>query len=105
MAVALSQPVSPDEAISDEDLTTLALAADPTAVLAADAMSVWDLLGIAGEHSYDARLPEWYMPAPMAGARPVRRRWHRFVAVAIIASFVLINILGLCITYGQLVAA
>jgi hypothetical protein len=86
-------------------LTTLALAVDPSVALAADAVCLWDLIDSADEIGGRGTLPEWYMPAPMAGARPARKRWHRLLAAAIIVSFLLIDALGLCITYGQLVAA
>ncbi|MDQ6614152.1 MAG: hypothetical protein M3083_05260 [Actinomycetota bacterium] len=93
------------ETFSDDELTALALAADPDFELAQDAMCVWDVIGPTGESGDRAVLPEWYMPAPMAGARPRRRSWHRWVAVLVIASFLVIDALGLCITYGQLVVA
>jgi hypothetical protein len=91
--------------LTDEELTDLALAADPDAEVASDAVSVWDVLDPGRPSDGRRRLPEWYMPSPLAGARPRRRGWHRPVALLIIASFVLIDALGLCITYGQLVAA
>jgi hypothetical protein len=44
-----------------------------------------------------ALLPEWYMPA----VGPVRRTKPRMIAVvAIIASLVVVNGAGLCVTYG-----
>jgi hypothetical protein len=92
------------EELSDDELSALALAADPDMKLADDAVSVWEVLG-SGMTGGRGVLPEWYMPAPMSGARPQRRRWHRPVAMLIIASFLVIDGLGLCITYGQLVAA
>jgi len=92
------------EVLTDEELTDLALAADPDTEKAEDAVCLWDLLGSRG-HDGDPKLPEWYMPAPMDGARPVRQRWHRGMALLIILSFLVIDGLGLCITYGQLVAA
>lgn len=101
MATAVEES---DEAITDDELTALALAADPDAALADDAVSMWDLIP-ADEDGGACQLPEWYMPSRRAGARPERKRWHRWVAVAVIASFLLIDALGLCITYGQLVAA
>jgi hypothetical protein len=91
--------------VTDDELTDLALAADPDGELSGDAVNLWDLLASEHDEIATPRLPEWYMPAPRAGARPPRKRWHRWVAAAVIASFVLINVLGLCITYGQLVAA
>ncbi len=106
MGVAVMVEEDQREAIlTDEELTALALAADPDVEVGADAVSVWDVLGPGRDADGPRKLPEWYMPSPMPGARPPRRRWHRRVALLIIASFVLIDALGLCITYGQLVAA
>jgi hypothetical protein len=93
------------ESFTDDELTALALAADPDLTLAADAVSVWDVLGSSCEVGGRCMLPEWYMPSALAGARPERRRWHRWAALSVIVSLLLIDALGLCITYGQLVAA
>jgi hypothetical protein len=94
-----------DVDVTDDELTALALAADPDAVVAADAVCLWDLLGSSGRTGARGLLPEWYMPATLDGARPVRKRWHRRVALMVIVSFLLIDAFGLCITYGTLVAA
>lgn len=90
--------------VSDDELTALALAADPDFEVAHDAVSVWDVIGPEGAER-GGSLPEWYMPAPMPGARPRRRGWHRSLALFVVLSFLLIEALGLCVTYGQLVAA
>jgi hypothetical protein len=79
--------------VSDAELTALALAADPAAGLAPDAVPVDVFLGRAG-----AVLPEWYMA-------PVRRRLGRagrFVVLTVVAAFVVIEAFGLCSTYGQI---
>jgi hypothetical protein len=103
---ALTAEVSPDsEVFTDDELTALALAADPDAEVDDDARSTWDVLGLGGSHGGQRTLPEWYMPSALAGARPQRQAWHRWVALSVIVSFLLIDALGLCITYGQLVAA
>jgi hypothetical protein len=63
------------DAVTDEELTSLALAADPDAQLDADAVSFWAVAGPdAGREATDQLLPEWYMP-PMTGRRlaPARR--------------------------------
>ncbi len=91
------------QAFTDDELTALALAADPDVELGDDAVCVWDLIG--PEVTGRSVLPEWYMPSALAGAQPIRRRWHRQVALLVIVSFLLIDALGLCITYGQLVVA
>ena len=44
-----------------DDLTALALGADPDEPLGNDAVPIWQVLG--GPH--DPLLPSWYMPAPM----------------------------------------
>jgi hypothetical protein len=84
-------------ALSDEELTALALAADPDAPLDRDAVALSEMLG-------DGRsqlLPEWYMPAPMGIAAPVRG-WRRQVIAVVILAFLVITAYGLCNTYGQL---
>ncbi len=80
--------------VSDEELTALALAADPDAPLDPDAVA-WR--GAPG--SFAAPLPVWYMPAPTAGAR---RRGTTVVVVAICAGLFIISACGMCITSGFL---
>lgn len=84
--------------LTDEELTALALAADPDEPLDGTAVP-WSPY----ETAPDGPLPMWYMPPAMR--RAVFRGWRTPVVVAIIAAFLLIDVLGLCITYGQLVAA
>ena len=86
--------------ISDEELTALALAADPDQVVPHDAVPFGALHG--GDDG--ALLPQWYMPAPDAGAI-ARPGWRRRVGVGLVATFVLINAAGLCSTYGSVVLA
>ncbi len=103
---ALIVDLLPDgEVFTDDELTALALAADPDAEVEDDALSTWDVLGLRGANGGQGSLPEWYMPSVLAGARPHRHAWHRWVALALIVSFLVIEALGLYITYGQLVAA
>ncbi len=80
--------------MTDEELTALALAADPDAPLADDAVPFWPL--DAGD------LPDWYMPVASGGVRP---GWRRRVALVLISTFLLINAAGLCSTYGHVVIA
>ena len=96
--------------MSDADLTALALAADPDAAVADDAVCLWDLAA-PGDDGPDgdgprggAPLPEWYMPAPMGVRRfsGWRRRLVRATVFLVIAAFIAINAYGLCNTYGQL---
>jgi hypothetical protein len=93
------------EAMTDEELTALALAADPDAPVAVDAVPLSDYLR-ADETDDDGSglLPGWYMPAPMQGARRLRG-WRRRVAILIIVAFLLIDAYGLCSTYGSVVFA
>jgi hypothetical protein len=79
--------------ISDEELTAQALAADPDQPLDPDAVP------LNGGPEVDGLLPSWYMPTPMGVSR---KRWHRVLVIAAIASFVVINAFGFCITYGLL---
>jgi hypothetical protein len=78
------------DVLSDEELADLALAADPEPALGDDAVPFQVPTG--GE-----LLPDWYMPAPVVGAR---RGWRRRVAVGVVSSILLVNAAGLCVTYG-----
>jgi hypothetical protein len=80
---------------TDDELTDLALAADPELAVADDAVCLWDLTGERPDH----RLPEWYMPSPM-GAR-LLYGWRRRVILLVIISFLVIDAYGLCNTYGR----
>jgi len=83
--------------ISEDELTALALAADPDQPLDAGAVP-WTMGGTGGA----GLLPDWYMPAPV---RRQREPWQVAVVVTLIVAFLVINGLGLCITYGHLVPA
>ena len=85
-----------DTVFTDEELTELALAADPGVVVADDAVPLSEMLGGDG----DELLPDWYMPQPMGGGR-LLQGWRRRVVLLIVASFLLINAYGLCSTYGH----
>lgn len=93
----VDQRYEPGEPIGDDELTALALAADPDAPLADDAVPIswasWALPATGGA------LPLWYMPPATTGAG---RRWRVPFVVAIVAAFLLIEALGLCNTYGVL---
>jgi len=80
------------DVISDEELTRLALAADPNAPLDPQAQP-WDG-AVLHQHGL---LPDWYMPTP-AGAR--LGRLPRALVISLIAGFLMINAAGLCITSG-----
>lgn len=94
----LSDAPLSDAPLTDAELTALALAADPDAPLSEDAIPLsMHLAQFAG-----AALPQWYMaPATARGGT----RWRLPVVVAIISAFLLIEALGLCNTFGQLVFA
>lgn len=78
--------------ISDDELTALALAADPDVALASDAVPFRSM------HDDGAPLlPEWYMPVAPSRAR---RDWRTGVAMSIAVGLVFINGLGICVTYG-----
>ena len=81
--------------ITDEELAAMALAADPDCAVEDDAVSLWAL----ASDEADELLPAWYMPSPMARTR-LLHGWRRSVVLLLIASFVLINAAGLCVTYG-----
>ena len=82
--------------LTDEELTALALAADPSAPLAPGAVPV----GPARDWS----LPMAYLPPAARVARP--HSPVRTVAIfVVIAAFLAITGLGFCATYGSLVVA
>ncbi|HEY1651606.1 MAG TPA: hypothetical protein VGG09_06960 [Acidimicrobiales bacterium] len=85
---------STDPGLTDEELTALALAADPDAPISADAIPLAVHLS-----QFAAPLPLWYMP-PIA--RSTSGRWKMPVVLAVVAAFLLIDALGLCNTYGVL---
>src|SRR5947209_19978922 len=82
------------DAFTDEELTALALAADPDAPVDRGAMSLFDAVPEGGEAEPSGLLPGWYMPAVAGGLRPLHG-WKRRVVWLIIASFLLINAYGL----------
>jgi len=87
-------PSDLDEPITDAELESLALAADPNQPVSPDAVPLDVYLATEA-----GPLPDWYMPPAMA-RRSGRRR--RVVILSLIASFLLIEAFGLCSTYGQL---
>lgn len=82
--------------VSDDELCALALAADPDAEVAEDAVPFAELTGTAAI----GPLPDWYMPAA-AGGR-LLSGWRRLPPALVVASLLVINASGLCITYGKL---
>jgi len=80
-----------DVALTDEELTVLALAADPDATIDPDAVPFGGV-GTSGQ-----LLPEWYMPE---AAGVTRTRPRAAVAALIVGSLLLLNAAGLCVTYG-----
>lgn len=84
----------PDEdpdCITDEELTALALAADPDAAIPDDAVPFGSTDGLAVD-----LLPSWYMPAPS-----LRRSRKRTVVFAgVVFALLVLNVMGLCVTYG-----
>ena len=86
--------IGPEDALTDEELTTLALAADPLAPLADDAVPLSVHLAQIGP-----TLPLWYMPPSVSRSG---RRWKTPLVIAIVSAFLLIDVMGLCNTYGIL---
>ena len=82
--------------IDDDQLTALALAADPDQPIDPNAQPF-----VMGE-DFSGPLPSWYMPAP---AGRMREPWQVAVVLFLVGTLALISGLGLCITYGYLVAA
>jgi len=83
-----------EDRISDEELTALALASDPTIPLDADARP-WS----GGSSLMPGLLPDWYMAPPVASRR---RSATAIVITVIVIGFLVIDAFGLCITSGFL---
>ena len=81
-----------DDGIDDDELAALAMAADPDQTVASNAIPI--ALPTAAMSDL---LPEWYMPAPMSSGRG---RARRMVLAAVAVALVVINGVGLCVTYG-----
>jgi hypothetical protein len=98
MALAMDERLELEEPVfSDEELTALALAANADEPLSPDAVPL-DLYTAGGGDF----LPAWYMP-PVTARRV--RRWRVPMVWVLVAAFLLVDAFGLCICYGQLVAA
>jgi hypothetical protein len=91
---SIDSDVDRDVPFTDEELSALALAADPITSLAADAVP-WG----GGESRTPSLLPNWYMPSP---SYHLRGRWTRAVVITLIVGFLVIDAFGLCITSGFL---
>jgi hypothetical protein len=78
---------------TDDELTALALAADPDQPLDPDAVPMSTYL-----EENVGLLPEWYMAPVMT--RHIRRG-PQLVVLAVIGAFLTIEAFGLCSTYGQ----
>jgi hypothetical protein len=88
--------VSPvdETTFSDEELTALALAAEPITTLAEDAVP-WG----GGDLRTPSLLPNWYMPSP---SYHLRGRRTQAIVITLIVGFLVIDAFGLCITSGFL---
>ena len=83
-----------DAELTDAELTDLALAADPDAPIAPGAVPIGVHLAQLG-----SALPLWYMPPVV---RQGGRRWKAPFVIAVVSAFLLIDVMGLCNTYGIL---
>jgi hypothetical protein len=94
LAAVTAEGLDAGAGLTDEELTTLALAADPHAPLPEGAVPI-------GVHlaQFGASLPFWYMPPAV---RQGGRRWKAPFVIAVVSAFLLIDLMGLCNTYGIL---
>ncbi|HWC39258.1 MAG TPA: hypothetical protein VG476_12045 [Acidimicrobiales bacterium] len=81
--------------LTDAELTALALAGDPDEPLDPDAVPM-----SVSPYQTPGALPEWYMP-PVTARRA--KRWRAAVVLVLVTAFLVIEAVGLCSTYGQLV--
>jgi hypothetical protein len=81
------------EPVSEDELVSLALAADPDALPDDDAVPVDAYLG-----TQPSLLPLWYMPRPIARSGS---RWRLAVVVTVVGAFLVIEALGLCSVFGH----
>jgi len=79
---------------TDDELTALALAADPDLPIDEDAVPISLHLT-----QLPIGLPNWYMPPVMVRGC---KRWRIPVVLLVVAAFLIIEGLGLCNTFGQL---
>jgi hypothetical protein len=78
--------------VSDEELIAEALAADPDATIGEGAIP----LQLSAD-SEPGLLPDWYMPGRVSRVRGRARRW---LLGGIVMGLLVINGVGLCVTYG-----
>ena len=91
------EPEAAAWAFSEEELTELALAADPDAAPDPDAVPLPLYLG-----QLPLMLPQWYMPPAIVGRGG---RWRVALVLTLVLAFVIIDAWGLCSTYGSLTLA
>jgi hypothetical protein len=90
----LSDVSSHAEFVSDDELTAMALAADPDAPIDLN-VQPWYF-----SHGFSRNLlPEWYMPVPMTRGRG---RTAQIAAVSVVVGMIVVCAFGLCITSGFL---
>ncbi len=84
--------------ISEDELTRLALAADPDEPIPDGAVPIDEFLGVDRSA---ALLPDWLMPAP-AGLASTRTRRRVATVGLVIVGLLAVNAVGLCVTNGYL---
>ena len=89
--VAVVEPFD-DEAITDDDLIALALAADADRPIGPEAVPI----SLCSDAT-PGLLPEWYMPRPMSAGHG---RLRRFLLGGVVVILIVVNGAGLCVTYG-----
>ena len=82
--------------LGDEELAAEAIAADPGPSLAGAIP-----FAVAIGEPDRAILPEWYMPAPTGGGLHLGG-WRRNVVFLFVAALLVIEVTGLCTTYGRI---
>jgi len=82
---------TPPADLTDDELTALALAADPDTIVPDDSVPF-----TSPDDPVPGLLPEWYMPAPS----PRRSTSRTVVLTGVAVALFVVNVGGVCVTYG-----
>ena len=87
--------VTNEERLSDDELTALALGLESVEAVNADTLPLH-----FGAYHFPTSLGSWYMPP--VSSRPISG-WRLPVAIVVVATLVVLEVLGLCSVFGEVV--